>query len=133
MARDQPTLDIIVGWMDAAKGPFAAQIRAVFSEARRLAAHPKWRGCGFLRTSAELANTPGHPAVKACAAHKKKLEAEFERRIAAEDFPDAAMRARQIMLLFDGVFSSMLVHRGDPSYAEAAGQAAAALVRKTRR
>ena len=33
------------------------------------------------------------------------------------------MRARQVMLLFDGAFSAMLVHR-DPSYAEAAGQAA---------
>lgn len=60
-----------------------------------------------------------------------KLEAEFEHRIAADGLSDAATRARQIMLLFDGAFSSMLVHR-DPAYAEAAGQAAAALVRKAR-
>ena len=38
------------------------------------------------------------------------------------------MRARQVMLLFDGAFSAMLTHR-DPSYAEAAGQAAMELVR----
>ncbi len=122
---------IIVGWLDSAEGSFADKIGAVFRETGKLARHPKWRGCGFLRTTAELAATPGHPAVKASAAHKKKLEAEFEHRIAADGLSDAATRARQIMLLFDGAFSSMMVHR-DPAYAEAAGQAAAALVRKAR-
>jgi hypothetical protein len=50
-------------------------------------------------------------------------------RIAAEGLSDPNLRARQLMLLFDGAFSSMLVHR-DPAYAEAAGLAAAAVVRK---
>lgn len=126
-ARDQPTLDRIIAWMDAAKGSLADKITAVFAQTCRLARNPKWRGCGFLRTAAELASTPGHPAVKAGSAHKKKLEAEFARRIAAEGLSDPELRARQIMLLFDGAFSSMLVHR-DPAYAEAAGRAAAAIV-----
>ncbi len=128
-ARDQPTLDIIIGWMDEAEGSLADKVMAVFAHTGRLARNPKWRGCGFLRTAAELASTPGHPAVKAGAAHKKKLEAEFARRIAAEGLSDPDLRARQIMLLFDGAFSSMLVHR-DPAYAEAASLAAAAVVRK---
>jgi AcrR family transcriptional regulator len=127
--RDQPTLDRIVEWMDAAEGTLADKIAAVFSQTAKLAKNPKWRGCGFLRTAAELAGTPGHPALKAGSAHKKKLEAEFARRIAAEGLSEPDLRARQIMLLFDGAFSSMLVHR-DPAYAEAAGLAAAALVRK---
>jgi len=128
-ARDQPTLDIIIGWMDVAEGSLADKVMAAFAHTGRLARNPKWRGCGFLRTAAELAATPGHPAVKAGAAHKKKLEAEFARRITAEGLSDPDLRARQLMLLFDGAFSSMLVHR-DPAYAEAAGLAAAAVVRK---
>jgi len=127
--RDQPTLDYIVGWMDATQGGLAEQVRAVFDNVARLGRNPKWRGCGFLRTAAELAALPGHPAVKAASAHKKKVEAEFERRIAAAGLSDPAARARQLMLLFDGAFSSMQVHH-DASYAEAAGAAAVALVRK---
>lgn len=128
-ARDQPTLHIIIKWMDAAGGTLANQVKAVFSETAKLAKNPKWRGCGFLRTTAELVATPGHPAVKAASAHKKKLEAEFVRRIEAAGLSKPDLRARQIVLLFDGAFSSMLVHR-DPAYAEAAGEAAAALVKK---
>ena len=36
--------------------------------------------------------------------------------------------AREIVLLMDGAFSTMLIHR-NPDYAEAAGRAAATLVR----
>jgi hypothetical protein len=100
----------------------------VFTQLARLGRNPKWRGCGYLRTAAELVTTPGHPALKAGSAHKKKLEAEFAKRFAAVGLADAAARARQVMLLFDGAFSAMLVHR-DAAYAEAAGQAAVALVR----
>lgn len=127
-ARDAPTIVIVMGWMDAAKGALADRLEAVFAQLARLGRHPKWRGCGFLRTAAELVDTPGHPALKAGAAHKKRLEAEFAARFAAAGLDDAAMRARQVMLLFDGAFSAMLVHR-DPAYAEAAGQAAMLLVR----
>ncbi|MDO8879010.1 MAG: helix-turn-helix domain-containing protein [Pseudolabrys sp.] len=127
-ARDEPTIVIVMGWMDAAEGTLAEKLEAVFAQLARLGRSPKWRGCGFLRTAAELVTTPGHPALKAGSAHKKKLEAEFAARFAAAGLDDAALRARQVMLLFDGAFSAMLTHR-DPSYAEAAGQAAMALVR----
>ena len=122
-ARDAPTIVIVMGWMDAAEGTLADRLEAVFAQLARLARQPKWRGCGFLRTAAELVATPGHPALKAGAAHKKKLEAEFASRFAQAGLELPEMRARQIMLLFDGAFSAMLVHR-DASYAEAAGQAA---------
>jgi AcrR family transcriptional regulator len=127
-ARDQPTLALVAQWMDVTEGPLERQIAEVFARIGQLARNPKWRGCGFLRTAAELASMPGHPAVKAGAAHKKKLEAEFAARIAAAGFDNAATRARQIMVLFDGSFSAMLVHR-DGAYAEAAGRATAAILR----
>jgi AcrR family transcriptional regulator len=130
-ARDVPTIVIVMGWMDAAKGSLADKMEAVFAQLAKLGRRPTWRGCGFLRTAAELVATPGHPALKAGASHKKKLEAEFAARFTAAGCDDAALRARQVMLLFDGAFSAMLVHR-DAAYAEAAGQAAMMLVREKR-
>jgi hypothetical protein len=50
------------------------QSRNIFRNLARSARHQKWKGCGFLRTSAELANLPGHRAIKIGAAHKKKFE-----------------------------------------------------------
>lgn len=130
-SRDEPTIVIVMGWMDAAEGSLADRLAAVFAQLARLGRNPKWRGCGFLRTAAELVTTPGHPALKAGSAHKKRLEAEFAGRFAQAGLDDPEMRARQVMLLFDGAFSAMLVHR-DASYAEAAGQAAVDLVRDAR-
>lgn len=127
--RDQPTLRHAAKWMDGAGGDLTDQIAAVFREIAKLGRNPKWRGCGFLRTAAELASTPGHPAVKASSTHKKRLEGEFTRRIAAAGLSDPELRARQIVVLFDGAFSAMLVHH-DSAYAEAAGRAAVALVRE---
>jgi hypothetical protein len=87
----------------------------------------KWKGCGFLRTSAELANLPGHPAIKIGAAHKKKFEAWLCEEFEQADIGNAALLARQILLLLDGSFAVVQLHR-DPSYMETAGEAARSLV-----
>jgi AcrR family transcriptional regulator len=126
--RDQPTLGYVTEWMNETKGSLARKVEAVFERMEKVAGHPKWKGCGFLRTAAELADTPGHPALKVSSGHKKKLEAVFETMIAAEGLSDPSMRARQIMLLFDGAWSAIQLHR-DVAYARAAGTAAAALLR----
>ena len=83
-------------------------------------------GCGFLRTSAELANLPGHPAIKIGAAHKKKFEDWLRVTLEAEGIGKASRLARQILLLLDGSFAVVLLHR-DPSYMETAGEAAFSL------
>jgi len=125
-ARDQPNLKLMAGWFDKAEGALPQKIEAIFQNLARSARHPRWKGCGFLRTAAELANLPGHPAIRIGARHK----AGFERWLAGEcaehgvAAPDEL--ARQVVLLMDGAFSVMLVHR-DPAYVEAAGRAAAAL------
>ena len=49
------------------------------------------------------------------------------RRAAAEGIVSAPELARQIILLLDGAFAVVLLHR-DPSYMESAGDAAFALV-----
>src|ERR1700761_5506613 len=73
-ARDHPNLALFKRWFAEDDGPLPARVQAIFRQLVRSASHPKWKGCGFLRTSAELANLPGHPAIKIGAAHKKKFE-----------------------------------------------------------
>jgi AcrR family transcriptional regulator len=125
-ARDQPNLKLMAGWFDKAEGGLPQKIEAIFQNLARSARHPRWKGCGFLRTAAELANLPGHPAIRIGARHK----AGFERWLAGACAEHGATApeelARQVVLLMDGAFSVMLVHR-DPAYVEAAGRAAAAL------
>lgn len=125
-ARDQPNLKLMAGWFDKAEGGLPQKIEAIFQNLARSARHPRWKGCGFLRTAAELANLPGHPAIKIGARHK----AGFERWLAGACAEHGATApdelARQVVLLMDGAFSVMLVHR-DPAYVEAAGRAATTL------
>ncbi|WP_077960316.1 TetR/AcrR family transcriptional regulator [Ensifer adhaerens] len=126
--RDQPNLKLFRKWFDAGDGDTADKIEAIFVNLARAARHPKWKGCGFLRTSAELANMPGHPAIRIGAAHKKKFEAWIAETFTEAGVAEPAMLAKQILLLLDGSFAVVLLHR-DPSYMEVAGRAAATLVR----
>lgn len=126
-AQDQPTLALYQRWFRESRGGVEDKIAGLFRAFASAAAAPRWRGCGFLRTTAELASTPGHPAVRAGAAHKKRFEAWLAAELSDADVPDAELIARQVLVLLDGAASVMLVHR-DPAYVEAAGAAAAALV-----
>jgi AcrR family transcriptional regulator len=125
--RDQPNLALFQKWYSEAEGGIAERVRVIFVQLAKAARHPKWRGCGFLRTAAELADMPGHPAVKASIVHKQRVEDWL-----AETFKNGRIResrtlARQIVLLLDGGFAVVLLRR-DPSYIETAGEAAAALI-----
>jgi AcrR family transcriptional regulator len=126
-ARDQPNLTLFAKWFDETDGGIASKVEAIFINLAKAARHRKWKGCGFLRTAAELASMPGHPAIKIGSAHKKKFEAFLGERLEAASLIETLLLASQIVLLMDGAFSVMLVHR-DPTYIEAAGKAAAALV-----
>jgi len=126
-ARDQPNLALFKRWFDEAEGGLPAKVQAIFRQLARNASHPKWKGCGFLRTSAELANLPGHPAIRIGAAHKKKFEAWLCAVFAEAGIGGASRLARQILLLLDGSFAVVQLHR-DPSYMETAGEAAFSLV-----
>src|SRR5262249_32931853 len=126
--RDQPNLALFQRWFHETEGGLAEKVRGIFINLAASARHPKWRGCGFLRTTAELAHMPGHPAIKVGAAHKKGFESWIHGVIEGEGIRDALPLARQIVLLLDGSFAVTLLHR-DPSYMEAAGEAAFTLLR----
>jgi AcrR family transcriptional regulator len=126
--RDQPNLALLEQWFTGTAGGPAEKVRGMFVKLAQSARHPKWKGCGFLRTTAELANMPGHPAMKVGAAHKKKFENWMRLLFEREGIKDATPLARQTMLLLDGSFTVTLLHR-DPSYMETAGDAAYALIK----
>jgi len=127
-SRDQPTLSLYARWFEQTPGSAADKVRGLFAELARATDTMKWKGCGFLRTTAELASTPGHPALKAGAAHKKRFEAWLAETLAREGVGNAKNVARSIVVLLDGAASVMLVHR-DPAYVEAAGAVAATLIK----
>ncbi len=126
--RDQPNLALFQQWFAGTEGGLAEKTRGIFTNLARSARHPKWKGCGFLRTTAELANMPGHPAVTVGAAHKKRIEGWLHEVFETEGIRCGLPLARQVMLLMDGSFAIALLHR-DPSYMEDAGEAAYSLVK----
>jgi AcrR family transcriptional regulator len=130
-SRDQPTLELYKCWFEATSGSPGDKIRGVFVEFARSANSARWKGCGFLRTTAELANTPGHPALKVGAAHKKRFEGWLSDALRNEGVRDAEAIARRVVVLLDGAATVMLIHR-DPAYVDAAGEVAAALVEHAR-
>ena len=125
-ARDQPNLALFKRWFDETEGGLPDTVEGIFRNLARSTRHPKWKGCGFLRTSAELANLPGHPAIKIGAAHKKKFEDWLRITFEAEGIREESQLARQMLLLLDGSFAVVLLHR-DLSYVETAGEAARCL------
>jgi AcrR family transcriptional regulator len=125
--RDQPNLAYFMRWFAETEGSVAAKVEGIFRNLARSARSAKWKGCGYLRTTAELVNMPGHPAMKAAAAHKKKVEDWLRTTFETAHLADAAQLARQVMLLLDGSFAVVLLHR-DAAYMEAAGAAAATLI-----
>ena len=129
-ARDQPNLALFETWFEEAEGDVADKVATIFTWLARNARHPRWKGCGFLRTAAELANMPGHPAVKIGAAHKKKFEAWLGEKFTASGLSDPQELARHIVLLMDGVFSTVLIHR-DAGYADSAARAMIASAPRT--
>lgn len=62
-ARDEPIRMRITRWVDQAEGTFAEQVAGMFRKLAVAASSKTWKGCGFLRAAAELAGSPGHPAV----------------------------------------------------------------------
>ena len=130
VARDSPNLAAFARWFDRAEGALPERVAAVFLAIGRQARNKNWKGCGFLRTAAELANMPGHPAIKVGAAHKKRVEDWFAACLAEAGLSDAVVLGRELRLLMDGLFSALLFHR-DPAYAEAAADAARRLVLST--
>jgi AcrR family transcriptional regulator len=127
--RDQPNLALFQRWFAETDGDLADKVAGIFGHLGRSVRHPKWKGCGFLRTSVELVDKPGHPAIVIGRAHKKRVEDWLHGLFKEAGIGKGARQlARQIILLLDGAFSVVLLHR-DPTYMETAAEGAANLIR----
>ncbi len=126
--QDQPTLALYKRWYDESDGGPEAKIRGLFHGFATAAGRPRWRGCGFQRTVSELAGTPGHPAVRAGALHKKRFEAWLAKTLAEAGVLCPEETARQVLVVLEGAVVTMQIHR-DAAYVEAAGEVAASLIR----
>ena len=127
-ARDQPNLKQMADWFAAADGGLPEKVAAIFHELSCVARHPKWKGCGFLRTTAELASMPGHPAVRIGARHKSGFASWLAEEFRVRGLDEPEDLAREILLLLDGAFSASFLHR-DATWFESAGRAAIRLVK----
>lgn len=127
--RDQPNLALFQRWFAETEGTTADKVQGIFRQLSASAKHPKWKGCGFLRTSVELIHLPGHPAILAGRVHKKRVE-DWLCSVFEESRPpnNARLLARQVVLLLDGAFAVVLLHR-DSSYMDSAGEAAAQIIK----
>lgn len=127
-SRDEPNLAAFRRWYADTSGGVAEKVEGVFCELSRAVRHPKWKGCGFLRTTVELIALPGHPALAVARRHKNGVEDWLGAELQAICPPEQAQSlARQVVLLMDGAFSLVMLHR-DPAYMDQAGKAAVTLI-----
>ncbi|HTR87682.1 MAG TPA: helix-turn-helix domain-containing protein [Reyranella sp.] len=89
---------------------------------------PKFSGGGFTRAVVELADLRGHPARAIARKHKAAVERWLADELAAAGVSSAESRAREVMLLTEGVMVLVLIH-GDAGWAKVAERAARRLLR----
>jgi len=122
-------LERIRTWSARLSGNADAMLASLFADLAGWAARPRWSGAGFTRLVMELADLPGHPARAIARRHKAAIESWLADELSRRRVRNAALRARQIMLLLEGCQVLMLI-QGDKRYAEAAAQAAVRIVRE---
>jgi AcrR family transcriptional regulator len=113
----------IRAWSARLSGGADAMVTALFTHLARWAMRPRWSGAGFTRLVKELADLPGHPARAMARRHKTAIESWLTEELARRRVRNAALCARQLMLLLEGCQVLMLI-QGDKRYAEAAASAA---------
>ncbi|WP_321499640.1 TetR/AcrR family transcriptional regulator [Breoghania sp.] len=129
-ACDELNITQFQTWFRETEGTVPDKVRGIFERLETLARNPRWKGCGFLRTSVELVKTPGHPALQAARQHKKRVETWLASELESYVSPgEAEAIAKEIMVLMEGAFSTVLLHR-DPSYIQVAGDMARLLVER---
>lgn len=100
-------------WSDALAAELTVEQRIEELLRRRVTAisDPGWKGCCFLRISAEFGDRPGHPVHAVVAESHRDLEHWLEGELARGGFADPAGMARQLSVLVNGLLIMQLVHR----------------------
>lgn len=117
-ARDRPTLERYQTWAGV-DGSMPERMTRMFRGLAKAAQSKNWRGCGYIRAAAELADLPGHPAMDAARAHKNRFEKWLREGLKQDRYKNAEDLAKSLLLVLDGAITRMLIHR-DIGYVEAA-------------
>jgi AcrR family transcriptional regulator len=125
-ARDRPTLERCRSWAGV-DGSLKERMARMFHALARASRSKHWRGCGFIRAAAELADLPGHPAMSIARAHKSGVEKWLVGCLIEEGYSDAEELAKSLMILLDGAVTRLIVHR-DAEYARVAARTAQTLL-----
>lgn len=104
-------------------GTPAEIVEVLFDKLVEWSATPHWAGSGFTRLAMELADLPGHPARTIAHKHKAALERYLGEVLLVAGLEHSRERARELFVLIEGAMALILIH-GDPSYAQAAANAA---------
>lgn len=94
------------------------RIYALFRRMIELADDPHWKGCCFLRVSAEFGDRRGHPVHAVVAQAHHDMEHWLAWELGKGDYTAPSLVAKQLVVLLNGMLVMQLVHR-DGSYGAA--------------
>ena len=81
------------------------QLEELFRTLERWTTRPDWRGCPFTNAATEFPE-PDHPARRVAEANKRELRQRLRKLARAAGAANATALADQLMLLFEGAYSS---------------------------
>jgi AcrR family transcriptional regulator len=109
----QMALELIRTWAPPADGGNAsASLDSLFASLRSWMLKPRWSGSGYTRIVVELADLPGHPARRIARVHKAEVEATYCQFLHSHGIPEAAARARELVIVIEGAMIQTLFHGG---------------------
>lgn len=121
-ANNQRTLEQFRNWAGTT-GSLIEKLTRLFSQLKLATQSKDWIGCKFIRLTAELASTPGHPAFISAKAHKAAVKSWLHDYLTADGYDNAEVMAQGLLVLLDGAMAQMLIHR-DSMYVVAAAKIA---------
>ncbi|POX51178.1 TetR family transcriptional regulator [Streptomyces sp. Ru71] len=113
-------------WLAERVEALGGQPLSVFDALAERFARADFRGCAFINTMAETADT-GSSAYRVAAEHKERVTAYVAELLARSGHQNAEALARRIVLLMDGAIVTALRERTTAPAAEARAVAAAVL------
>lgn len=94
------------------------RVYALFRNVVEMISQPGWRGCCFLRISAEFGDRQGHPVHAVVADAHRDMERWLEAELSKGDYVTPGLLAKQLAILLNGLLVMQLVHR-TPCYGAA--------------
>jgi AcrR family transcriptional regulator len=113
--RDENFRNWLFRWIEARAETPVGQLLALFDALEEWFTKPEFRGCMFIKASAEFQDTD-HPIHVQSAEHKRLLTEHFSRVAQAAGATDADNLVRQLMILKEGaIIMAVMGHSDSPA------------------